>query len=270
MSPTVTDIYIYPVKSCRGIRLTAAQLDTWGLQYDRNWMIVTPAGKFLTQRDLPQLALIATAIEADHLYIEAPHQPALHLPLVPQTDAIEAAAELRVEVWRDRCRAIDQGDAAAAWLSQFLATDCRLVRIGEAYDRPVKSMQPSAQVSFADAYPLLLISEASLADLNQRLPQSLPMNRFRPNLVVAGCDPYAEDGWQQIRVNQTILEVVKPCERCVITTTDQQTAIRDAAKEPLKTLATYRRLKGGVIFGQNLVHHNAGEIRVGDRVEVLS
>jgi uncharacterized protein YcbX len=269
MTLTVTDIYIYPIKSCRGIRLPAAELDTWGLQYDRNWMVVTPAGKFLTQRDVPRLALIETAIESDHLCIQAPDQPILRLPLVSLVGSVEGAL-LSVEVWRDHCQAIDQGDEAAAWFSQFLAMDCRLVRIGEAYSRPVKSSAEPAQVSFADAYPLLLISDASLADLNQRLPQPLPMNRFRPNLVVTGCEPYAEDHWQQICVDQIIFDVMKPCERCVITTTDQQTAIRDAAKEPLKTLATYRRLKGGVIFGQNLIHRNRGEIRVGSAVKVVS
>lgn len=266
MSPTVADLYIYPVKSCRGIRLTAAQLNAWGLQYDRNWMIVTPAGKFLTQRDFSRLALIETAIEADHLCLQAPGQSALCLPLVSPVAKSEI---ITVEVWRDHCQAVDQGAEAAVWLSQFLEIDCRIVRIGDAYDRPVKS-ERSAQVSFADAYPLLLISEASLADLNQRLPQRLPMNRFRPNLVVTDCDPYAEDSWRQIRVGETVFDVAKSCERCVITTTDQQTAIRDAAKEPLKTLATYRRLKGGVIFGQNLIHHSAGEIKVGSVVEVLS
>ncbi|NJO77212.1 MAG: MOSC domain-containing protein [Cyanobacteria bacterium RM1_2_2] len=272
MTLTVTDLYIYPIKSCRGIRRSVAELDAWGLQYDRNWMVVTPAGKFLTQRDVPRLALIDTAIESEHLCVQSPNQSALRLPLVPPVASVKKG--LTVEVWRDRCQAIDQGDEAAAWFSQFLAMDCRLVRIGEAYNRPVqsshKSNQPSAQVSFADAYPLLLISDASLADLNQRLPQPLPMNRFRPNLVITGCEPYAEDRWQQIRVDQTIFDVAKPCQRCVITTTDQQTAIRDAAKEPLKTLATYRRLKGGVIFGQNLIHTNPGKISVGSAVEVLS
>lgn len=264
---TLTDIYIYPVKSCRGIRVTAAQLNAWGLQYDRNWMVVTPTGKFLTQRDVPRLALVETAIESDHLCLRASGQAALHLPLLPSTRAEDVVG---VEVWRDHCRAIDQGNAAATWFSQFLAVDCRLVRIGASYDRPVSARGQQAQVSFADGYPLLLISDASLADLNQRIPEPIPMNRFRPNLVVTGCDPYAEDRWQQIRVNQTLFDLVKPCERCVIITTDQQTAIRNAAKEPLKTLATYRRLKGGVIFGQNLIHRGEGEIQIGRSIEVLS
>lgn len=127
----------------------------------------------------------------------------------------------------------------------------------------------NAQVGFADAYPLLLISEASLADLNQRLPAPLPMNRFRPNLVVSGCEPYAEDSWRQIRINQILFDVAKPCERCIITTTNQTTATREGS-EPLKTLATYRKVRGGVIFGQNLIHHSPGTLQVGNSIEVLS
>lgn len=266
---TLTAIYIYPVKSCRGIQVTVAQLNAWGLQYDRNWMVVTPTGKFLTQREVPQLALIETAIESEQLRLQAPNQAPLHLPLLPQTGA--EPLEMTVEVWRDRCQAVDQGEEAAIWFSQALSQDCRLVRIGAAYHRPVKlsKTEQPAQVSFADGYPLLLISEASLADLNQRLPAPIPMDRFRPNLVVAGCAPYAEDQWQRVRINQAVFDLVKPCERCVITTTDQATALRDGDKQPLKALATYRRLKGGVIFGQNLVHHGDGQIQANSPVEIL-
>lgn len=268
---TLTAIHIYPVKSCRGIALTSAQLDDWGLQLDRNWMIVTSEGKFLTQRDEPRLALIETAIQSEALHLKAPGQsPLTVLSSQGAPETISDGPAIEVEVWRDRCRAIDQGDVAASWLSDFLGRACRLVQIGNSYDRPVRGAGTGeAQVSFADAYPLLLISEASLADLNRRLPQPIPMNRFRPNLVVAGCDPYAEDTWQQIRIDQAIFDVVKPCERCVITTTDQATATR-MGNEPLKTLATYRRVKGGVIFGQNLIHRSRDQIQLGSSIEVLS
>lgn len=261
-SPILSAIYIYPIKSCRGIALTSAQLDAGGFQFDRNWMIVSPTGRFMTQRDVPQLALVETEIGSDGLQLDAPKQATLHLPLAPVRGTV-----VEVEVWRDRCQAIDQGDEAAAWLSQFLGIECRLVRMGEGYDRPVKR-RADAQVSFADAYPLLLISEASLADLNQRLPNPIPMNRFRPNLVVAGCDAYAEDRWDQIRIDEITFDVVTPCERCVITTTDQATGRRES-KEPLKTLATYRRVQGGVIFGQNVIHRQQGKVQVGSAVEVL-
>lgn len=261
-SPTISAIYIYPIKSCRGIAVTSAQLDAWGFKFDRNWMIVSPSGRFMTQREVPQLALVETRLSADELLLNAPGQSTLHLPLSPVM-----GATVDVEVWGDHCRAVDQGDDVAAWLSQFLGLECRLVRLGESYDRPVKR-RADAQVSFADAYPLLLISEASLADLNQRLPNPLPMNRFRPNLVVSGCAAYAEDSWTQIRIDQVTFDVVTPCERCVITTTDQATGQRES-KEPLKTLATYRRGKGGVIFGQNVVHRQTGNVQVGSLVEVL-
>ncbi len=259
---TLTEIHLYPVKSCRGIAVNQAQLDDWGLQFDRNWMVVNQRGRFLSQREAPQLALVETAIGPDSLKLAAPGHPPLELPLAGVTDATDRP----VEIWRDRCRAADQVEAAAQWFSQILGEPARLVRIGGTYHRPVA--QSPAQVSFADGYPLLLISTGSLSDLNQRLPAPIPMNRFRPNLVVTGCDPYAEDGWRQIRLNGVTFDLVKPCERCVITTTDQATGTR-SGHEPLKTLATYRRVPGGVIFGQNLVHQTQGQIAVGSPVEVL-
>ena len=263
-SITLSAIYIYPVKSCRGIALTAAQLDDWGLQFDRNWMVVDAAGRFLSQRELPQMALIEPAINADSLHLSAPGMSPLAVPL-----AVYPGETLSVQIWRDQTQAIDQGERAAAWFSQILGQPVRLVRLGAGYSRPVKPASTGiSEVSFADGYPLLLISEASLADLNERLPEALPMNRFRPNLVVSGCDAYAEDRWQQIQINGITFSLVSACERCAITTTDQATGSR-TSPEPLKTLATYRRTAGGVIFGQNLVHQSQGELRAGSLVEVV-
>jgi uncharacterized protein len=262
MSPTLTEIHVYPVKSCRGIAVNQAHLDDWGLQFDRNWMVVNQSGRFLSQREAPQLALVETAIGSDCLKLTAPGQPLLELPLEGAADA----ADRPVEIWRDQCQAADQGEPAAQWFSQVVGQPARLVKIGHTYNRPVANAP--AQVSFADGYPLLLISTGSLADLNQRLPSPIPMNRFRPNLVVAGCDPYAEDTWQQISLNGVRFDLVKACERCVITTTDQATGTR-ANSEPLKTLATYRRVPGGVIFGQNLVHQTHGQLVVGSSIEVV-
>jgi uncharacterized protein len=263
-TPLLSAIYLYPIKSCRGISVSSAQLNDWGLRYDRNWMLVTPNGKFITQREVPALALVETAIDSEFLKLSAPGVTPLQLPLSEQAgDVIE------VVVWRDRCQAIDQGDEAAAWFSQFLHLACRLVRIGSLYSRPVNPAfaNSPAQVSFADGFPFLMISEASLADLNRRLAAPIPMNRFRPNFVVANCSAYAEDSWKQVQINQIRFDVVKPCERCIITTTDQTTGTR-FNKEPLVTLATYRGVKGGVIFGQNLVHLEKGEVHVGDAVQV--
>jgi uncharacterized protein len=264
-------INIYPVKSCRGIAVSSAQLDAWGLQFDRNWMVVDASGRFLSQRETPQLALVKPELVESESQIVAlrltspslPEQPLeVSLSFRPGQDTLKI---MEVEIWKDRCQAVDQGEAAAQWFSQVLGQAARLVRIGTGYDRPVG---PEAQVSFADGFPLLLISEASLADLNQRLPDPLPMNRFRPNLVITGCDAYAEDTWQQIRIGEVIFNLVSPCERCLITTTDQATGTR-TGPEPLKTLATYRRNSGGVIFGQNLVHQVNGEVVAGSLVEVV-
>ena len=169
-------IHIYPVKSCRGIALTTAQLDDWGLRFDRNWMVVNETGHFLSQRELPQMALIETAIATDSLYLSAAGQAPLEIPLAPTSGATKT-----VQIWRDQTQAIDQGEAAAAWLSQFLGQSVRLVRIGAGYSRPVQPIQPDAsEVSFADGYPLLLISEASLARANAYKSTYLNKHQFRP------------------------------------------------------------------------------------------
>jgi len=183
----------------------------------------------------------------------------------------ELRPRVAVEVWRHRGPALDQGDAAAALLSEHLEISCRLVRIPPDHARRVNpAFSPEeAHTAFSDGYPLLLVSEASLADLNARLETPLPMNRFRPNLVVRGCAPFAEDGWKRIRIGGLELDVAKPCDRCLVTTTDQATGERDG-QEPLRTLATYRKRGEGVLFGQNLVHRGRGALALGASVEVLA
>jgi uncharacterized protein YcbX len=176
----------------------------------------------------------------------------------------------RVTVWKDRVPAVDQGDEAADWFAAFLGAPCRLARLPDDYARRVDgryARRPDDQTGFADGYPFLLLSEASLDDLNGRLASPLEMRRFRPNIVVAGCAPFAEDGWRRFRVGPIGFDVVKPCARCVVTTTDQETAERGV--EPLRTLATYRRVRNKAMFGQNLVHEGSGVIRVGDPVEIV-
>ncbi len=263
--PILVAIYIYPVKSCRGISLKYTPLNEWGLKYDRNWMVVNADNHFLTQRQLPRLAMVETALEPNFLRLRAPLMPDLRLPLFSRVDK-----EIDVIVWQDHCQAIDQGDEVAEWFSSFLGVTCRLVRMTENFNRLVDpNYAPQrTQVNFADGFPLLMISEASLADLNKRLSEPLPMNRFRPNLVVSGCEPFAEDYWQSVRIGNVTFYGVKPCQRCIITTIDQTNGMR-SGREPLLTLA-YRRVKGGVIFGQNLVHAGSGEVSVGNVVEVLS
>jgi uncharacterized protein YcbX len=234
------------------------------LRYDRRWMVVDDAGMFLTQRTHPRMALIKPSIAGGLLWMDAPVMPPLKTELDPP-----ATVSTQVKVWRDVCEATWLGKRAADWFTEFLGTPCGLVHMP---DDVVRSANPAVagpgrKVSFADAYPLLLISEESLADLNSRLERPLPMNRFRPNLVVAGGEAYGEDGWKMIQIGDLSLRVVKPCERCVITTTDQATTER--GQEPLRTLATYRRINGEVMFGQNVVHEKTGRLRVGSPVVVV-
>jgi uncharacterized protein len=259
----LTGLVIYPIKSARGIALDESEVDEFGLRYDRRWMVVNPSGEFLSQRTHPRLALVTPKIDGALLRITAPEMPPLDLPLHP-TDVVRS----RVAVWRDICPASWLGEDASGWFSEFLNCACSLVHMANSVVRPADPAfaPPRTRVSFADGFPFLLISEESLADLNQRLAQPLPMNRFRPNLIVAGAQPYAEDQWQSIEIGAIPMRVVKPCGRCVVTTTDQSTGER--GKEPLRTLATYRNRGGEVMFGQNVVHENQGRLSLGDSVRV--
>lgn len=262
--PTLSGLFFYPVKSLRGIALERAPVGGRGIQFDRHWMVVDEDGKFLTQRKHPRMALIRTALTPGALRLSAPTMPDLELALEP-----EGGEEATVQVWGDHCLARSAGAAPASWLSRFLGIECRLFFMPEQTERPVDPAYASAKdrVGFADAFPFLLISQASLDDLNGRLDQPLPMIRFRPNLVVAGCEPYAEDGWRRIRIGELTFRVAKPCSRCAIPTIDPETA--EKGVEPLRTLSRYRREGNQVYFGQNLLHDQAGELRLGATVEVL-
>lgn len=261
----LSGLFVYPVKSCKGIALQQVQVDSMGPSWDRRWMIVDMNGRFITQRKYPKLALIDTKVTKEHLQLTIPHVPPFYLPLKNG-----GGEELRVEVWNDFCRAIDQGDAVNKALSQYLEVECRLVFLPEDSIRPVDpkyARKESDHVSFADGFPFLVISEASLQDLNSRLETAVPMNRFRPNLVVSGCEPYEEDTWKAIKIGDLHFDLVKPCARCVVTTVDQSTGVKGL--EPLQTLATYRKREKGIMFGQNAIHSNQGMLKVGDQIEVL-
>jgi uncharacterized protein YcbX len=262
---TVSHLNVYPVKSCRGIPLGLATLDRWGIHQDRNWMVVDADGLFVSQRTQPRLALVEPALGPERLTLRAPDMPKLELPVTGR-----AGPERQVTVWKDASRALDQGEAAAEWFSAYLGMPARLVRVGAGFKRAVNEViyPAGAEVAFADAYPLLVLSRASLDDLNSRLSVPVPMNRFRPNLVIDGCPAYAEDSWNRIRIGEVTFQVATACVRCVMTTIDQATA--EPSKEPLATLATFRRSEGGVIFGRNAIHQGVGTVRVGDAVEVLA
>jgi hypothetical protein len=261
----LSGLHVYPVKSCRGVAPRSWPLDAYGLRHDRGWMVVDANGRYLTQRELPRLALVETAIEGERLVLSAPGRPPLALP-----HAGIRTGDVDVEVWSHAGPAVDGGDEAARWIGAHLGIEARLVAVPAGHARPVSRdwFHGEAQAAFSDGYPLLLISEASLEDLDARLPKPLPMERFRPNLVVRGTAPYEEDLWKRIRIGGVELAVVKPCARCTIPSTDQQTGERDG-KEPLRTLATYRKTALGVVFGQNVVHLGNGMLEVDAPVEVL-
>lgn len=269
-------LYLYPVKSLRGCAVTAAEVDALGLVGDRRFLVVDETdGRFLTQRTLPRMALIATGFGPASLKLSAEGAGSLSVSRLPDP----AAPVRNVSVWKSEgLLAEDCGDAPAAWLSDFLKVKCRLVRIGEKFLRPILKPNvagPGDVVTFADAFPFLVIGEATLADLNDRLEakgeEALPMNRFRPNLVVSGGEAFAEDNWPRFRIGEIVFRAGGPCARCIMTTTDQFTGVR--GKEPLRTLATYRRSPADptdVNFGQNLIHETkAGTLRVGDEVQLV-
>ena len=253
--------------------MTSAEVDALGLVGDRRFLITDPTGKFLTQRSHPQMALIGAALTPSTLTLTFRERTSLDVPRASDP----AARSLAVEVWSSTgLQAEDCGDEAAAWLTAILTTPVRLARIGSAFYRPVKPSKalPGDLVNFADGYPLLIAGTASLADLNDRLiaqgESPVPMDRFRPNLVVQGAAPFAEDRWPRVRVGTVVLRAAGDCVRCPVVTTDQETAER--GPEPLRTLARYRRQAEGqgVIFGQNLINESkSGIIRVGDVVELL-
>ena len=267
----VTALSIFPLKSAAGIALDAAQVEPRGFRHDRRFMVVNAEGHFLTQRELPRLALIGVSVSDESLQLKAPDMPLLVICMPDNTDHHSGGKSLRVLIWGDHCDALALSPAADAWLSRFLGTPCRLVYMPDQSRRPIKPAYstPGDHVSFADGFPFLILSEESLADLNSRLPSPLPMNRFRPNIVVAGGGAFVEDGWREIQIGEVAFRVVKPCARCTIPGVDQDTAVV-TPKEPLLTLAGYRKQGHGVMFGQNAIADGLGTLRVGDRVLIKS
>jgi uncharacterized protein YcbX len=270
----LSGIFIYPVKSLRGIAVHEAKIDALGLIGDRRFLVLDQQGKFLTQRTVPRMALIRTQLTSTDLILSSIGANDFVVPL----SSSPAPTRISVSVWNSEGLITDDcGEEAADWLSSALEFKCRLVRIGDQFRRPVLSPRADRNdvFAFADGSPFLLISEASVADLNDRLAgqeeDPVPMNRFRPNLVISGSSAFTEDNWVRLRIGGAIFRTAGPCERCIITTTDQLTGTR--GKQPLRILATYRRSATdptAVNFGQNLIHETkAGTVRVGDPVEEL-
>lgn len=263
---SISQLYIYPIKSLGGIAVSHARLTDRGMEHDRCWMLVDETNCFLTQREIPQMALLQTAISDHELMVfdKRNKDECIRFDLVPTS-----GEAVRVRVWEDTCDAIQMEGAINQWFSTKLGIACKLVYLPAASKRKVDAAYALHDdiTAFSDGFPVLMIGQSSLDDLNSRLEQPVPMNRFRPNIVFAGGRAFEEDTMHEFHINGVVLYAVKPCARCVVTTTDQETGI--TAKEPLKTLAGYRRGNGKVYFGQNILYKQEGMIRVGDELKVL-
>lgn len=279
----ISNLFIYPIKSCQGISLIQAQITFKGLKnfdqpafFDREFMLIDEQGKFLTQRQYPNMATIKVEIQDKKIYLSTKNNSLKDFELIP----LENNQEISVNIWRDTTIAIDQGDEVANWFQQALNLEksCRLVRQSSQYIRAINHQYSTAEnqpVSFADGFPYLLTNTASLDDLNHRLKAKyspnyplIKMERFRSNIVVETSEPFVEDIWQKITINNVSFQVVKPCSRCVITTTDQYTGKLDRTKEPLLTLSTFRNTSDGIMFGQNMIPDTEGIISVGDIITI--
>jgi len=270
--PFISALWIYPVKSLGGISLDKVQLEKRGFRYDRRWMLVDDNYQFMSQRKISKMALISVELSDFGLSVRAPDMPVLIIPYPdPQTEWFE---EVEVTCWNDQIVAQHINTAIDNWFSDFLQMDCQLVYMPEKTERRV---DPAFSIdddiaSFSDGFPNLMISQASLEDLNDRVDIELTMSRFRPNIVISGCAPYAEDTLGHFRINEIDFYAVKPCSRCIVTTINPDTAEKES-QEPLKTLATYRKKNNKVMFGQNLLHKlnfdQSTELKLGDTLKII-
>jgi len=256
---TVSAIWIYPVKSLGGIRLLSAKLLPKGLEHDRRWMLIDRENKFMTQRVYPGMALFKLSFDSINFTIRYSGEM-IDLPFQCGTEIIPA------QVWDDTVEVCEVSKFHSTWFSERLGMACRLVSFPENNSRLINPNYAThgEQVSLADGYPLLVIGQSSLDDLNRRMQVPLPMNRFRPNIVFTGGEPYEEDKWRNFKIGNCRFTGVKPCSRCVLTTVDQDTGV--SGIEPLATLAIYRKVENKVYFGQNLIPVSLGEIAEGDNI----
>jgi uncharacterized protein YcbX len=267
MAAYVSELYVYPVKSMGGYSIDHGELSNTGLEYDRCWMVVDENARFVTQRQHPEMAAIATAVDSGGLHLTFPSGETVGAPILTEESGGVART---VVIWGATESAVDQGDEIAERLTAFLGRTVRLVyksvreprRLGSSYPSP-----PGIYVSFADSSPLHMIGQSSLDDLNTRLDAPVGINRFRPNIVVAGTTAFEEDRWRAVRVGGTVLTVVKDCIRCQMVNVDQQTG--EKGIEPLETLGAYRSGPLGPRFGRKVVHNSIGTISVGDTVEIV-
>jgi MOSC domain-containing protein len=270
MAVKLSALHIYPVKGLKGIGISAARCTDRGLRHDRRWMVVDEGGGFLSQREHPRMATIWTDVDDERLSLSAPDAGSIEIPVGNPG----GATRLAVTVWGTTVSAAPVSPAADAWLSDYLGLACRLVYMPEGSRREsnAKYAGPGKLVGFADGYAYLIANEQSLGELNARLAARgeapVPMNRFRPNLVVTGAEAFAEDGWKELRIGEAVLGAAKPCGRCQVTTTDQTTG-DVTGPEPLATLSTFRESgEFGLMFGMNFFTLREGRIDVGDTIEI--
>jgi len=261
---TLSEINIYPIKSLGGISLQSSEVEERGLKYDRRWVLVDESNTFFTQRDFPEMALIKVSIDDNGLKLN--HKTKTIEPLFVPFN-FEHSKSDKVVIWEDTVAVEFYSKPIDDWFSEIIGIPCHLVKMPESTKRIVdRKYAEDKIVSFADGYPFMIIGQSSLDDLNSRMEAPLPMNRFRTNFVFKGGKPYEEDGWKKFKIGNVIFEAVKPCARCVITTTNQDTAER--FKEPLLTLSKFRNFNNKVMFGMNLVCESTGIVKVGDKIEL--
>jgi uncharacterized protein YcbX len=257
---TIKDLYFYPIKSFRGLRVNEMQLEKQGARYDREWMLVDEKGKFVTQRTMPILAKIGVRMDEAGIELSTQGLGSIDFGLE------EHEGEVQVTVWKDTVPALEVSSEVSAWLSEFTAQKVKLVRFSPQAKRAV-GVLPESEIRFADGCPLLVISLASLRDLEKRTGVTLSMSRFRPNLVVDDVPAYAEDLWSGFETSAIKFKALKPCSRCKITCTHPLTG--EVGQEPLHTLSTYRREEKGVMFGFYYAHLNEGRVRVGETLKLV-
>lgn len=262
----VQDIFIYPIKSLGGIRLSEAVVEEKGFQYDRRWMLVNEEGVFLSQRDYPQLALLNVELGVNELVVFRKNEKE---KLIQVPFEMAKGPEILVTIWDDQVLGKVVHPEISNWFSDYLGIEVNLVLMPEFSHRKVDPRYAvnEESVSFADGMPYLIIGQESLDDLNSRLESPVTMDRFRPNIVFSGGAPFLEDSLDKIKIGVVEFQIVKPCARCVMTTVDQESGVK--GKEPLKTLASYRTLAGKVYFGQNAVALRTGKVKIGDHIQSL-
>lgn len=267
----VSKLYIYPIKSLRGISRSSCEVSDRGLQYDRRWMIIDNQNRFLTQREYPKMTLIKVELKKDALFVQSLENEDYSL-IIPFH--IDQNSPVTVGIWNAEVEAKRVGRDADQWFSDLLGVDCKLVYMPDQSMRPVDTTSGFAPegkfTSFADAYPFMMLGEASMEDLNSRMSIPLTINRFRPNIVFSGGTPYQEDDIEDFSINGIHFTGLENCARCMIPTVDPDLGIFNKDREPLKTLSRYRMRNRKIEFGRNVVHQSTGRISVGDELKLRS